>query len=100
MGTLAKKMPHLLGPPESQTRGGRSSDNLMDRLLKRFDFVSHQRKLRHRARTVNSPLRENLVEQEVHDHTCHGDVHPQRPGPAGDFFVQVKTLQPRAVQGN
>ena len=29
-------------------------------------------------------MRKPLVQHEVHDHSGHGNVHPQRPGPARD----------------
>ena len=43
-------------------------------------------------------LREKVVKHQINHHAGHRDVHPKRPGPAGDFFVQFETLLHGAVQ--
>src|SRR4026209_2750756 len=45
-----------------------------------------------KARTTSSSLRKDLVKQEVNEDAGHADVHPDRPGPAGDLFVGLETL--------
>src|SRR5688572_10959208 len=48
-----------------------------------------------RTELVSLSLRENLVEQKVDHHAGHGDVHPDGPGPAGDFFVPFEVALQR-----
>src|SRR5579862_452674 len=43
-------------------------------------------------------LRENLIKQEINHHPGHGNVHPQRPGPARDLLVEFKPLLFGAIQ--
>ena len=37
-------------------------------------------------------LGENLVEEKIDQDAGHGDVHPERPGPAGDFAMKIEAL--------
>jgi len=41
---------------------------------------------------LGTGLWEDLVEDEVDHDAGYGDVHPNRPGPAGDGFVTVEAL--------
>src|ERR1035437_10767242 len=91
MGEFAGEADQLLDAPQPQTRRGRTPNSLADGLLHGFGFVRHGVTLRAVARTVNSLLRENLVEEQINHHAGHGDIHPQRPRPAGDFFVRIRS---------
>src|SRR5437879_4332927 len=43
-------------------------------------------------------LREDLVEEQIDHHAGHGDIHPERPGPARDFLMEIEALFHRPAQ--
>ena len=45
-------------------------------------------------------LWEDLIEDQVDKDAGDGDVHPDGPGPAGDFFVGFPLLFDRAPKGD
>jgi len=45
-------------------------------------------------------LWEDLVKEEINDHARDGNVHPNRPGPAGDDLMLIKPRTKRAAESD
>lgn len=72
--------------------------------LRLFYVQPHEIKLRlkmlcgQQAYAVLSRLRKLHVEQPINNHAGHRDIHPDGPGPAGDFFVEIEPAFERASE--
>lgn len=41
-----------------------------------------------------------MVEHEINDHPCHGDIKPYWQGPTGDFLVEYELLSQSSRKGD